>query len=97
VAGQQVTDQGATRLTRDESSKGDPGSTHGKNGIAYDEIDPAQAHRETIIRNFLSGQYSNALRVIAFNTAEGWSRRRAPGALAEPAILRHRSRSPLDL
>jgi hypothetical protein len=25
-------------------------------------------------RNFLSGQYSNALRVIAFNTAEGWSR-----------------------
>jgi hypothetical protein len=30
--------------------------------------------RETIIRNFLSGQYSNALRVVAFNTAEGWSR-----------------------
>jgi hypothetical protein len=47
---------------------------HGKNGIAYDETDPAQADRETIIRNFLSGQYSNALRVIAFNTAEGWSR-----------------------
>jgi hypothetical protein len=32
------------------------------------------AARETIIRNFLSGQYANALRVIAFNTAEGWSR-----------------------
>jgi hypothetical protein len=47
---------------------------HGKNGIAYDETDPAQADRETAIRNFLSGQYSNALRVIAFNTAEGWSR-----------------------
>jgi Tripartite tricarboxylate transporter family receptor len=47
---------------------------HGKNGIAYDETDPAQADRETIIRNFLSGQYSNALRVVAFNTAEGWSR-----------------------
>jgi hypothetical protein len=27
-----------------------------------------------VLRNFLSGQYSNALRVIAFNTAEGWSR-----------------------
>jgi hypothetical protein len=27
-----------------------------------------------VIRNFLSGQYSNAPRVIAFNTAEGWSR-----------------------
>jgi hypothetical protein len=29
---------------------------------------------ETINRNFLSGQYSNAVRGIAFNTAEGWSR-----------------------
>ncbi len=47
---------------------------HGKNGIAYDETDPAEADRETIIRNFLTGQYSNALRVVAFNTAEGWSR-----------------------
>jgi hypothetical protein len=47
---------------------------HGKNGLAYDETDPAEADRETIIRNFLSGQYSNALRVIAFNTAEGWCR-----------------------
>jgi hypothetical protein len=44
---------------------------HGKNGLAYDETDPAEADRETIIRNFLSGQYSNVLRVIAFNTAEG--------------------------
>jgi hypothetical protein len=70
---------------------------HGKHGLAYAETDTAEADRETVIRNFLSGQYSNALRVIAFNTAEGWSRRRAPGALAEPAILRHRSRSPLDL
>jgi hypothetical protein len=47
---------------------------HGKNGLAYDETDPAEADRETTIRNFLSGQYSNAIRVIAFNTAEGWSR-----------------------
>jgi hypothetical protein len=47
---------------------------YGQFGIAYDETDPAQADRETIIRNFLSGQYSNALRVVAFNTVEGWSR-----------------------
>ncbi len=47
---------------------------HGKHGLAYAETDPAEADRETVIRNFLSGQYSNALRVIAFNTAEGWSR-----------------------
>jgi hypothetical protein len=47
---------------------------HGKFGIAYDETDPAEADRESIIRNFLTGQYGNALRVVAFNTAEGWSR-----------------------
>ena len=44
-----------------------------KTGLAYVETDPAEADRETIICNFLSGQYANALRVIAFNTAEGWS------------------------
>jgi hypothetical protein len=47
---------------------------HGQFGIAYDETDPAEADRETIIRNFLTGQYNDALRVVAFNTAEGWSR-----------------------
>jgi hypothetical protein len=46
----------------------------GKFGKAYVETDIAEADRETIIRNFISGQYSNALRVVAFNTAEGWSR-----------------------
>jgi hypothetical protein len=39
--------------------------------IAFDETDPAQADRETIIRNFRSHQYENVLR--AFNTAAGWS------------------------
>ena len=46
---------------------------HGKHGIAYDETDPAKADRETIVRNFLTGQYGNGLRIVAFNTAEGWS------------------------
>ena len=46
----------------------------GQFGKAYVETDIAEADRETIIRNFISGQYSNALRVVAFNTAEGWSR-----------------------
>jgi hypothetical protein len=40
----------------------------GKFGRAFVETDIAEADRETVIRNFLSGQYSNALRVIAFNT-----------------------------
>ena len=46
----------------------------GKLGKAYVETDITEADRETTIRNFISGQYSNALRVVAFNTAEGWSR-----------------------
>ncbi len=44
----------------------------GKNGIAYDETDPDEADLETTIRNFLTGRY-DALRVMAFNAAEGWS------------------------
>ena len=41
---------------------------------AFVETDIAEADRETALRNFLSGQYSNALRMIALNTAEDWSR-----------------------
>src|ERR1700734_336075 len=47
---------------------------HGKNGIAYDKTDPAEADLETTIQNFLIGRYENALRVMAFNVVEGWSR-----------------------
>ena len=32
------------------------------------------ADRETVIRNLLSGEFNNPVRVIAFNTAEGRSR-----------------------
>jgi hypothetical protein len=46
---------------------------YGKLGSAYVETDPAEGNRESIIRNFLSGHYSNAVQVVAFNTAEGWS------------------------
>jgi len=47
---------------------------HGEHGIAYVETEPAKADLESTIQNFLTGQYGNALRVVAFNTAEGWSR-----------------------
>jgi hypothetical protein len=46
----------------------------GQVGRAYCETDEAEADEATIIENILSGQYSHPLRVIAFNTAEGWSR-----------------------
>ena len=42
-------------------------------GSAYVETDEAEADEATIIENILSGQYSHPLRVIAFNTAEGWA------------------------
>jgi hypothetical protein len=42
-------------------------------GLAYVETALDEADRETVIRNFLSGQYSNPLRVVTFNAAEGSS------------------------
>jgi hypothetical protein len=43
-------------------------------GPAFVDTGVAEADRDTVVRSFLSGQYSNALRVVAFNTAKGWSR-----------------------
>jgi hypothetical protein len=43
-------------------------------GRAWRETDEGAADRETLIRNLLAGEYSNPVRVVAFNTAEGWSR-----------------------
>jgi hypothetical protein len=43
-------------------------------GRAFLETDLAEADRKTIIGNFISGQYQNALRVISLNIGEGWSR-----------------------
>jgi hypothetical protein len=46
----------------------------GRLGRAYLETDEAQADLETVIRDLLVGEFSNPKRVVAFNTAEGWSR-----------------------
>jgi hypothetical protein len=43
-------------------------------GRAYCETDEVEADEETVVENILSGQYSHPLRVVAFNTAEGWAR-----------------------
>ena len=43
-------------------------------GRAYAETGEDEADENTIIENILNGQYSHPLRVVAFNTAEGWSR-----------------------
>ena len=46
----------------------------GRRGRAYCETDVEAMDLETVIHDLLDGQYSNPLRVVSFNTAEGWSR-----------------------
>jgi hypothetical protein len=43
-------------------------------GRAWRETGQERCDRESMIRDLLEGQYSNPVRVVAFNTAEGWSR-----------------------
>jgi hypothetical protein len=45
-----------------------------RTGLAYVETALDEADLETIIRNFIAGEYDSALCVVAFNAAEGWSR-----------------------
>jgi hypothetical protein len=37
-------------------------------------LDAEDTDRETVIGDLLDGQYKNPVRVVAFNTAERWSR-----------------------
>jgi hypothetical protein len=43
-------------------------------GRAWRETYEAAADRTTLVRDLLEGQYENPVRIVAFNTAEGWSR-----------------------
>ena len=45
----------------------------GKIGRAWVEADYETTDLETVIQDLLTGQYSNPIRVVAFNTAERWS------------------------
>ena len=45
----------------------------GRIGRAYVEADVERVDLETVINGLLGGQYSDPIRVVAFNTAEGWS------------------------
>jgi hypothetical protein len=46
----------------------------GRLGRAWRETAEEDANHETLIRDLMDDQYSLPLRIIAFNTAEGWSR-----------------------
>jgi hypothetical protein len=46
----------------------------GRIGQAWRETGAEAARLETVIADLLDGQYSSPVRVVGFNTAEGWSR-----------------------
>ena len=46
----------------------------GRLGRAWRETDEEGADRETLIRDLMDEQYSSPVRIVAFNTADGWSR-----------------------
>jgi hypothetical protein len=45
----------------------------GRNGRVWPEADAETTDRETIIVDLLTGQYKDPVRIIGFNTVEGWS------------------------
>jgi hypothetical protein len=45
----------------------------GRSGLAYRETDEAHCDQQSVIDDFLTGQFENPVRVVAFNTVEGWS------------------------
>jgi hypothetical protein len=46
----------------------------GRLGRGWREPDEQDTDRATVIRHLLEGQYDHPVRIVAFNTAEGWSR-----------------------
>jgi hypothetical protein len=46
----------------------------GKAGRAYRETAEEDASLGSVVDDILSGQFNNPVRVVAFNSAEGWSR-----------------------
>jgi hypothetical protein len=47
---------------------------YGRLGRAWRETDEAGANRAALVRNLLDEQYEDPVRIVAFNTAQGWSR-----------------------
>jgi hypothetical protein len=46
----------------------------GRLGRAWRETDEEGTDRETLIRDLMEEHYSFPVRIVAFNTSEGWSR-----------------------
>jgi hypothetical protein len=45
----------------------------GGNGRAWREAETEETDLESVIANLLNGEYKNPVRVVGFNTGEGWS------------------------
>jgi hypothetical protein len=45
----------------------------GRLGAVWREADVEKTDLETVVQDLLTGQNTNPIRVISFNTAEGWS------------------------
>jgi hypothetical protein len=56
-------------------------------GRAWREADVEKTDLETVIKDMLRGEYNNPVRVVGFNTVEGWSRDVSEAVASE---LRHR-------
>jgi hypothetical protein len=59
----------------------------GRHGRVFREADLESTDVETVVLDLLSGQYKNPIRVVAFNTSEGWSQDVSADVAHE---LRHR-------
>lgn len=46
----------------------------GRLGRAWSEADEKDSDRASLLRRLLEDQYSHPVRIVAFNTNEGWSR-----------------------
>ncbi len=46
----------------------------GRLGRAWRETDEQATDRQTLIRDLMDGQYGHPARIVALNSAEGWSR-----------------------
>jgi hypothetical protein len=46
----------------------------GRLGRAWRETDENATDREAVIRDLVEGEFNNPIRIITFNTSEGWSR-----------------------
>jgi len=61
------------RASRRRSNRLLGGDDLGRNGRIWPEADFETTDLETVAVGLLTGQYKNPIRVVAFNTAEGWS------------------------